>query len=111
MRVARLGLVALALLLVTGGCYVAERHCDAPTIYPKSQPADVGVTYTPTCQGYTLDFDAQLWFTTSNEDAVKICSAGDTVTLIDPTHIRYVRADGSSLQFGPPVRQHQLGCA
>jgi hypothetical protein len=106
-------LVCLVTLVAFCACTLPlpARDCGAPIIYPMSQHADTGVAYTPSCLGYTLDFDARLWFPTNNDDALKICSPGDTVTLIDTTHVRYVHSDGTLVAIGPPVLKHRLGCA
>ena len=109
----RLTIVCLALAIGVSACSLPlpSRDCGAPTIYPKSQPVTEGVKYTPVCRGGTLDFDGRLWFPRNNEDAPKLCSPGDTVTLADHSHINYVRTDGSVVQFGPPAREQRLGCA
>jgi hypothetical protein len=102
----------VVLLVILTGCYVLPaRKCDAPVIYPKSPPAQVGVKNTPSCQDYILDFDAKLWFTPHNEDAPKLCGPGDTVMLVDPTHVQYIRADGTSIEVGSPAHSHRMGCA
>lgn len=100
-----------AAALTLSACTLWTRPCDAPVLYPKSAPAQVGVTYAPTCQGYVLDFDAQFWFTNSNQDAEKLCGPGDTVKLVSPSQVAYTRADGSTIQVGAPARSHRLGCA
>jgi hypothetical protein len=58
-----------------------------------------------------LDFDAQLWLTSNNEDAERLCRPGDSVTLVDPSHVIYTGADGSAIKVGSPTREHRLGCA
>jgi hypothetical protein len=100
-----------AVCLALNACTLWERPCSAPILHPKSLPAQVGVSYTPTCQGYLLDFDAQLWLTSNNEDAERLCRPGDSVKLVDPSHVIYTGADGSAIKVGSPTREHRLGCA
>jgi hypothetical protein len=100
-------------MVVLVGCTLPlpGRHCDAPTVRPNSQPAEIGVENTPTCRGVHLDFDAQLWFPKNQDDVSKICRPGDKVVLLDPKHIQYTTGDGSTIAFLPPVREQRLGCA
>jgi hypothetical protein len=99
------------MLVALSACSVISRHCDAPVLLPKSPPAELGIKYTPTCQGFVLDFDSRFWFATNNEDAVKLCDPGDSVMLIDANHIQYVRSNGTSIPLGSPAHEHRLGCA
>jgi hypothetical protein len=102
----------LVVAVAVAGCTILPgRNCSAPVLHPKSIPAELGVKYAPTCQGFVLDFDTRFWFATSNEDAAKLCKPGDTVTLIDTDHVRYVRSDGTLIALGSPTREHHLGCA
>jgi hypothetical protein len=58
-----------------------------------------------------LDFDAQFWFTSNNDNARKLCGPGDTIKLVDPSHVVYTRPDGSAIEVDSPAREHRLGCA